>query len=72
VRRTPPLSSGGSALPADDCSGSFAIDFNAWIQSGVDPLLIAGAEVDAQHWSRDPSSPSTTGLSDAIHFRVRP
>ena len=72
TRRTPVQVSGGSALPANDCTGSFALDFNAWIQSAVDPALGAGADVDAQHWSRDPGAAANTGLSDAIHFRIRP
>jgi hypothetical protein len=35
-------------------------------------LLVPGVEVFAQDWSRDPASASTTGLTNAIHFVVRP
>jgi hypothetical protein len=68
--RTPVQNSGGSAAPAHDCSGTYALDFRAWILSGVDPLLVAGQEVDGQWWSRDPASASTTGLTDAITFVI--
>jgi len=71
VRRTPIQSSGVHA-PPDDCSGSFSFQMNSWIQSGIDPLLVPGATVCAQFWSRDPASPSTTSLSDALSFTVRP
>jgi hypothetical protein len=70
THRTPTQSSNGSPSPANDCSGVFGIDFNAWIQSGADPLLVVGQEVDAQFWSRDPASASTTGLTDAIRFVI--
>jgi hypothetical protein len=70
--RTPIQSSGGNAPPANDCSGVFSLDFNARIQSGVDPQLVAGEEVFAQYWSRDPADPSGTNLSDALAFHVQP
>jgi hypothetical protein len=69
--RTPLQNSGGNP-PPDDCSGVFSLDFNARIQSGVDPLLVAGEEVFAQVWSRDPADPSTTNLTDALAFYVHP
>jgi hypothetical protein len=67
--RTPLQNSGGSIGP-DDCSGFFALDFNARIDTGVDPGLVAGREVFAQWWYRDPQSPSTTGLSNGLHFVI--
>jgi len=69
-RRTPHQFSGGAALPTQDCSGVVSLDFNAHIQSGVDPLLIAGRAVFAQVWSRDPADPSGTNLSDALAFPI--
>jgi hypothetical protein len=69
--RTAVQSSGGSAS-GNDCSGTLAVDFNAWIQSGVDPQLVVGEEVFCQYWSRDPASASTTSLSDALVFLVNP
>jgi hypothetical protein len=66
--RTPVTMSGG----AGPCSGSLALDFNAWIASGADPSLGAGSAVWMQAWSRDPASPSTTSVSDALRFEVCP
>ncbi|MCK6448487.1 MAG: hypothetical protein L6Q99_19015 [Planctomycetes bacterium] len=63
--------SGGNP-PPNDCSGSLHVDFNAVIQSGVDPALVVGAIACAQAWYRDPQDPFTTGLSDAVRFRVCP
>jgi hypothetical protein len=71
VRRTSVQSSAGSAA-GNDCSGSFAFDFNAHIQSGVDPALSAGERVFAQHWSRDPGANPHFGWTDAIEFRIAP
>ena len=70
-RRTPVQSSGGNP-PPDDCSGSFAFDFNAWMQGGHDVFLTVGVQVNGQYWYRDPASPSTTGLTDAIEFVIGP
>jgi len=66
--RTKLQTSGGSP----PCGGSFAVDFNAWIASGVDPALAAGQEVNAQYWSRDPgfAPPNHMSLSDAIEFVI--
>jgi hypothetical protein len=68
--RTPLQNSGGAAA----CSGTFAIDFNAFIASGKDPGLVAGATVDGQWWFRDPgfAPPNATGLTDAIDFTIQP
>jgi hypothetical protein len=63
------LQSSGGAPP---CGGSYSMDFNAWVASGADPALVAGQKVWAQYWSRDPSSPSTTNLTNAIHFTLGP
>jgi parallel beta-helix repeat protein len=71
VIRSPVQNAGGNAT-GDDCSGSYAYDMNARIQSGNDPLLVAGVTAFGQFWMRDPQSPSTTGLSNAIEFRVAP
>ncbi len=73
VTRTSLLSSGGNP-PRDDCSGAYAFDFNAWIQAGVDPALVAGAQVHAQYWTRDPLDPTGfgTGLTDALEFTIQP
>jgi hypothetical protein len=50
--------------------GVYTFDMNAWIQSGVDPLLVPGTACFTQYWSRDPASASTTGLSDGLTFVI--
>jgi len=71
LRRTSVQSAGGNP-PPDDCSGSYAFDFNAWIQGGSDPLLVAGASVNVQFWSRDPGASFGAGLTDAATFGICP
>jgi hypothetical protein len=79
VRRTPGLGSGGNPAPANDCSGSFSIDFNTFnyqASSGAPPLpwLPAGTTVFAQWWGRDPgfSPPFNSMLSNALQFDLEP
>jgi Tol biopolymer transport system component len=70
--RTGTLFSGGTPF-GSDCTGQFYLDFNAYIASGTQPALqIPGTEFWAQIWSRDPASPSTTNLTDAIEALVQP
>jgi hypothetical protein len=69
LRRTGFQSSGGNPPPVD-CSGVLTLDFNARIQSGTDPALVAGTIVDAQFFYRDGGDPSGVGLSDALHFAI--
>jgi len=73
IRRTSVQSSGGNP-PPDDCTGSYAFDFNAYAQSGADAGLVAGVSVFAQYWSRDPAHLDGTGqgLSDAVTFQLHP
>lgn len=73
LRRTPSLNSGGSAS-GDDCTGTYAFDFNAYVALGLDPALVAGATVDAQFYSRDPGFPvpDNIGLTDALEFVLGP
>jgi hypothetical protein len=71
VKRTGTQSSGGNPGPSD-CSGVNSIDFNARIQSGVDPNLVAGVQVNAQCWTRDGGVSGGTLLTDAIEFVIQP
>jgi hypothetical protein len=68
TRRTPNQSSGGSLPPTVDCTGSYAFQFTtAYMQAkGIAP----GDTIYCQFWYRDPASPGTTGLSNAIQFTV--
>lgn len=77
VRRTPGVSSGGSAAPIDDCSGVLAIDFNAFAAGflGGTPtpaLRQGGTIVYAQWWSRDPGDFYGSSLSNALEFTICP
>lgn len=69
VKRTGSQVSAGNP-GASDCSGFYSVDFNARIQSGIDPNLVLGAQVNQQFWSRDGGVASGTGLSDAIEFVI--
>jgi hypothetical protein len=54
------------------CNATYSIDFDLRIQSGVDVNLTVGRAVYAQWWMRDPQAASTTGLSNALSFRICP
>lgn len=64
--------SGGG--PVLDCNGAYSRDFNAYIASGVDPLLIAGQTVWFQYFSRDPgfSPPDNIGLTGGLELTIGP
>lgn len=74
LRRTPAVSTNGSPFGVNDCSGFLSRDFNTWIQTGGDPLLVAGREIWAQLYSRDPGfpPPNNVNLTEAINFLVLP
>lgn len=71
IRRTPLQFSAGNPPPGD-CSGSFAFDFNAWMQSGADANLLVGRLVHCQYWYRDPLASFGSGLSDGGRFAICP
>jgi Tol biopolymer transport system component len=70
--RTTIQSSGGDLPPASNCSGVLSVDFNAVIQSGATPQLVAGAVVFCQAWYRDPSNFFHSALSDGLLFPILP
>ena len=65
--RTPIQGSGGS-LSGNDCTGSYAFTFSTSYMNSVG--IVPGDTIYCQHWMRDPPSPSTTGLSNALQFTV--
>lgn len=71
IKRTAVQASGGSAS-GTDCTGSFAFEFNDYLQSQADPALDLGTFVFGQYWSRDPNDPAgfTDSFSNAIKFSV--
>jgi subtilisin family serine protease len=58
----------GGAASGNSCTGSYSFAFTPSVMAshGIDP----GDTVYAQWWMRDPASPSTTGLSNAVRFTV--
>jgi hypothetical protein len=77
IKRTGSVSSGGHAAPANDCSGVYSIDMNAFAHSAGPPaplpaLLLAGTVVDCQWWGRDPGfpAPNNTTLSDGLEYTI--
>jgi hypothetical protein len=73
LKTTPFQTTAGNPAP-NDCSGALSIDFNARIQSGVDPLLMPGTTVGARWYYRDTQDPAGygTGLTNAVRFTICP
>jgi hypothetical protein len=62
--RTPAVSSGGTAPPVNNCTGTFAFVFTtAYLNANsIDP----GDTIYCQWWSRDPAAPFTDSLTNAV------
>lgn len=72
TQRLPPAGTGGTA---GACDGALTIDFNSYL--AANPAILGapfagGEQVYAQAWFRDPPSPKTTMLSDALSFTLCP
>ena len=80
IKRTPSTNSGGTPAPANDCTGVYQLDMNAFAQGlvpGGTPLAaltVPGTVVDCQWWGRDPGfvAPNNTSLSDGLEYIVGP
>jgi len=79
IRHTGVVSSGGNSLPANDCSGVYSIDMNAFAHQPGPPipplqLLMAGTVVDCQWWGRDQGfpAPNNTTLSNGLEYVICP
>jgi hypothetical protein len=74
IRRAPSMSAGGNPGPGNDCSGTYAIDFNAFAASHpvFSDLRAVGTEVSCQLWGRDQGfeEPNNVMLSDALRFTI--
>lgn len=66
------IQNSGGTPAGGDCTGTFAFDMNAHIQSFVDAGLYPGREVYTQYWSRDPASASTTNLTNGAKLTICP
>ena len=69
LKRHPGKNTGGTGT---QCNGVLSEDLNAYIASGADPALVAGATVWLQAWSRDPAAPVGDSLSNAISALICP
>jgi len=72
TQRTPVQNSGGTL---GTCEGSLSIDWNAFIAGKPTALgnpYAGGETVWIQGWFRDPPSPKSTSLSNALSFTVCP
>ena len=77
IKRTGAVNSGGTPAPANDCTGVYSIDMNAYangLLGGVPlpQLNLPGQVVNAQFWGRDPGFPApfNTTLSDGLQWTV--
>jgi hypothetical protein len=69
-RIAPNVNTGGTAGSTTLCDASVTQDFNARINSGLDPALTAGTSVWIQAWCRDTAPFLGVQLSDAMAFTI--
>lgn len=72
TQRTPSQNTGGAI---GSCGGSLSLDWLAFVAANPTALGVpfsSGDSVQAQAWYRDPPSPKTTHLSNALEFTLVP
>lgn len=73
IKQIAPLqNTGGTVGSTVLCDSLISTDFNARIQSGIDPALVAGATVWMQGQARDTQLLQGIQLSDACTFVIAP
>jgi hypothetical protein len=77
IKRSIAVQSGGTPAPANDCTGVYALDMNAFARGLLGgapiPLLSSsGTAVNTQYWGRDPGFPTPfdSTLSDGFEYVV--
>jgi hypothetical protein len=72
LTRTASQNSGGTALPASDCTGTYAYQFTPAEMSQAG--LVVGDRVYTQYWSRDNGfqPPDNVGLTAGLRFVICP
>jgi hypothetical protein len=77
IKRTQAVSSGGSPLPTQDCSGVYSIDMNAFAHQAGSPvppaiLRVPGTQMNVQWWGRDPglAPPNNTTLTNGLQYTI--
>ena len=69
--RMPVIAAGGD-LVFGECDGTFEVDLNGWIQSGIDAGLVPGTTVRGQFWYRDLASAAGAVFSPAVEATICP